>query len=88
MDKGRLWDDLWWVSLHILSRVFVFVWIVFSILMCYLQPALVYWETQNIILVPVTFIWTAVMSRIGLEWIRFYWNKILQEEHKFTTQGK
>jgi hypothetical protein len=88
MDKGRLWDDLWWVFLHILSRVSVAVWIVVSVIVSFAFCSLIYSETQNIWIVPVFAIWFLVLSRIGLEWVRFYWNKILVEEHKLTSPGE
>lgn len=87
MDKGRPWDDLWWVFLHILSKVSVAVWIVFSAITTFAVSAVVYYETQTFILFPIVAFWFFIMSRIGLEWTRFYWNKILETEHKLTSTG-
>jgi len=87
MDKGRPWDDLWWMFLYLLSKVAVVIWIVFSAVSIFALTSMVYWMTQRVILVPIIALWLLIMSRIGLEWVRFFWNKILVEEHKLTSVG-
>lgn len=87
MDKGRPWDDLWWMFLYVLSKLAVVIWIVFSAVSIFALTSMVYWMTQRVILVPIIALWLFIMSRIGLEWVHFYWNKILVEEHKLTSVG-
>jgi len=87
MDKGSAWNDFWWVFLHILSQVSTAIWIATSLVVSFSFCAIIYSETQNVYIVPVFALWFLVMSRVGLEWVRFYWNKILTEEHKLTTSG-
>ena len=88
MKTGRPWDDFWWLVLYAFSKISIVVWILvdvgFTTGLC-----LLFWQsTQSFWVVPIFFIYGSVMGRVGLEWIRFHWNKVLQDEFKHTSLEK